>query len=160
MTVAFMLNGRSVTVNVEPERRLVDILREDFELTRTKAGCYAGDCGACTVLLNGALAVSCMLPAFALRGASVLTIDGFSRTRDYGDILRSFNEAGYAPCGYCAQGRILSVHVLLEKHAEPSEEQILSGLAGIGCQCADYSTLLRAVSLAASARKSRRRARR
>lgn len=160
MNITFTLNGKSVSVDVEPEKRLVDVIRENFELTGTKAGCYAGSCGACTVLVGGRLACSCLMPAFTARGTEVVTIEGFSRTRDYADITKAFAEAGYYPCSYCAGGRVLAVEALLTRHLDPSEREILDALAGITCQCADLTSLTKAVGIAAFTRKTRRRGRR
>ena len=160
MNIAFTLNGKNVSVDVEPEKRLVDILRENFQLTRTKAGCYAGNCGVCSVLLAGRLASSCMLPAFTVRGADVVTIEGFARTREFTEITKAFAEAEHFPCDYCTAGRVLAIEALLIRHPDPSESEILAGIAGISCQCADYTSLIRAVGIAAFARKIRRRGRR
>lgn len=160
MNITFNLNGKSVSADVEPEKRLVDILRENFQLTRTKAGCYAGSCGACSVLVGGRLSCACLLPAFTARGTEVVTIEGFARSRDYSDIMRAFSEAGYRPCGYCIGGRVLAVEALLTEHVDPSDKEILAALAGITCHCADYSSLTKAVGIAAFTRKTRRRGRR
>lgn len=160
MNVAFTLNGKGVAIDVEPEKRLVDILRENFELTKTKAGCYGGTCGVCSVLVAGRLASSCMLPAFTVRGSDVVTIEGFSRTREFTEITKAFAEAKHFPCAYCSAGRILAVEALLIRYPDPSESEILAGIAGISCQCADYSSLIKAVGIAAFARKIRRRGRR
>ena len=100
MNIAFTLNGKSVVVNVEPEKRLVDILRENFSITSAKAGCYSGECGACSVLFDGALACSCMVPAFAVRGGEVLTIEGFEGSEEHAEIIKAFGDAGYRPCSY------------------------------------------------------------
>lgn len=160
MNIAFTLNGKSVSVDVEPEKRLIDIIRENFQLTKAKAGCYAGSCGACSILVDGQLACSCLLPAFTARGLEVVTIEGFSKTREYSDILKAFSEANYTPCSYCAGGRVLAIEALLSGHPDPTEEEIMAGMAGITCQCADYSSLLKAVGIAAFSRKMRRRGRR
>lgn len=160
MNVSFSLNGKNVAIDVEPEKRLVDVLREDLRLTGTKAGCYAGLCGTCHVLVGGRLNRSCMLPAFTARGAEVVTIEGFARTRDYAEIVKAFEEAEYYPCGYCSAGRILAVEALLSEYPDPSESEILAGLSGITCHCADQTSLIKAVEIAAFARKLRRRGKR
>jgi aerobic carbon-monoxide dehydrogenase small subunit len=160
LNVSFVLNGRSVQANVEPERRLVDVLRENFNLTRTKAGCYAGECGACSVLLDGELTLSCMVPAFAVRGSEVTTIEGFAQTRECEEIVRAFEEASYHPCGYCSGSRILATEALLQHNLDPSRREILLALSGISCQCSDYTSLTKAVALAAATRKAIRRGRR
>lgn len=160
MNVNFTLNGKAVSLDVEPEKRLVDLLREDFGLLGTKVGCYAGRCGACTVLIGGRLSLACLLPAFAARGIEVSTIEGFARSREYADITKAFSEAGYHPCNYCFGGRVLAVEALLSEHPDPSEGEILTGMEGITCQCADYTSLTKAVGIAAFTRKTRRRGRR
>ncbi len=160
MNINFSLNGKNVSVDVEPEKRMVDVLRENFQLTRTKAGCYAGACGVCSVLAGGRLACSCLMPAFTARGAEIVTIEGYSRSREYADILKAFLEAEYYPCEYCSAGRILAIEALLTEHPDPSESEILTGMSGITCQCANYTSLVKAVEIAAFARKMRRRGRR
>ena len=152
MNVTFTLNGKSVTVNTEPDQRLVQILREELQLTGTKSGCYRGECGSCSVLLAGEMVPSCLVPAFAVRGAEVVTIEGFTRTREYGEIVHAFEEAEHTPCGHCFAGRVLAIHALLVRLPSPSEREILAGLSGIRCQCADVSSLLRAVNLVAYSR--------
>lgn len=160
MNISFSLNGKNVAIDVEPEKRLVDVLREDFHLIGTKAGCYAGRCGTCHVLIGGRLGCSCMLPAFTARGAEVVTVEGFARTREYGEIVDAFEQAEYYPCEYCSAGRILAVEALLAEHPDPSESEILTGLSGITCHCADQSSLSKAVEIAAFSRKLRRRGKR
>lgn len=160
MNIGFTLNGKNVAVDVEPEKRLIDILRENFQLTKAKAGCYEGSCGACSILVDGKLSCSCLLPAFTVRGVEVVTIEGYARTRDYADIVKAFAEAAYLPCSYCSAGRILAIGALIADNPDPSESEIVAGMAGITCQCADYSSLIKAVGIAAFSRKMRRRARR
>lgn len=155
MIVTFMLNGKSVTVNTDPGRRLVQILRENLQLTGTKAACYRGECGSCTVSLDGELVPSCLVPAFAVRGASVLTVEGFAKNRELAEISRAFDEADYRPCGHCRGARTLAVHALLERTPQPTEPEILEGISGIRCECADVSGLIRAVNRAAFARSRR-----
>lgn len=160
MNISFTLNGRNVSVDVEPEKRLVDILRENLQLTRTKAGCYAGTCGTCAVLVGNRLAYSCLMPAFTVRGTEITTIEGFSRAREYIDITNAFNEANYYPCSYCLPARVLAIEALLTRFPDPTEEEILASAGGITCHCADYASLVRAIEIAAFTRKMRRRGRR
>ncbi len=159
MNLTFTLNGKSVTVNVEPDERLVRILRDELGLAGTKAGCYRGECGSCSVLLEGQVVPSCLVPAFALRGATIVTIEGFARTKEYAEIVRAFEEAEYTPCGHCHAGRLLAIHALLERNPSPTEREILAGLSGVRCQCTDVGSLLRAVNLVAYSRTRKPRAR-
>ncbi|MEW5817214.1 MAG: 2Fe-2S iron-sulfur cluster-binding protein [Spirochaetota bacterium] len=157
MNISFELNGKKITVDSEPEKRLVHVLREDFGLLKTRAGCHAGECGACTVLYNDMPVPACMLPMFTVRGLSIVTIEGFSKTPEYKDIVKGFEEASYEPCSYCSSGKILIVHALLEQEGEPDDALISSALSGISCTCSDYRTLIAGVKMAAINRKRKKR---
>ncbi len=153
MIIEFQLNGKEVSIDTAPEKRLADILREIFGLLQTKTGCYSGECGACTVLFNGDIVQSCMLPAFYIKNSSIITIEGFSQTAEYADIKSGFERAGCFPCGYCHAGKILAVHALLDEHPTPDDITILAGLSGNKCICTDYSSLINGVKNAAQNRK-------
>jgi len=155
MTIGFILNGEDVVAETGAAIRLVDILRNTFKLSGAKAGCYAGSCGACSVILNGYVAKACLVPAFKIRDSEIITIEGFSQTDDYRDIIRAFTRAGVESCGFCDTGKILTTEVLLSRNHRPSREDILSGFNGIRCRCTDPEGLERAVMAAAEYRRQR-----
>ena len=107
MTVAFILNGEDVTVEADPNRQLIDILRGNFMLYGAKRGCLSGRCGACAVIFNGSVSSACLIPAFRVRGSEVITIEGFSLTDNYNDIVSAFNQSDVENCGFCGAAKIL-----------------------------------------------------
>lgn len=158
MNIRFELNGKPVLVDCPPEQRLSEILRKEFELKKTKVSCYGGYCGMCSVLLDGELVLSCLIPAFAVRRKSVMTIEGFIKTKDYTDIAKAFKEAGYSPCEYCASSKVLAIHTLIDIKPEPEDVDIREILGRDSCHCSDYTTLAAAIMEAAANRKRRIRA--
>jgi carbon-monoxide dehydrogenase small subunit len=155
MTVNFILNGEDVVVRCEANIRLVDILRINFGLLGTKAGCLTGKCGFCTVILNGNVINSCLIPAFRLRDSEIITIEGFSQTAEYRDIVAGFALAELIICGFCETGVILNAEALLEKNDCPSRKEILSAFNGIKCRCTDPDKLAEGVEKAAEIRRRR-----
>ncbi len=141
--VAFTLNGQPVTVGAHPMARLLDVLREDLGLTGTKEGCGEGECGACTVLLDGAPVCSCLVPLAQARGREVRTIEGLGGDHP---LQRAFVAEGGAQCGACTPGMIMAALALPE---QPSREEIRRGLAGNLCRCTGYEAIYRAVDRAA-----------
>lgn len=139
----FRLNGRTVDVSAHPLRRLLDVLREDCGLTGTKEGCGEGECGACTVLLDGEPVNSCLVPFAQVRGVKVVTIEGLRGTHP---LQKAFVQEGGAQCGICTPGMILAAAALGSK---PSRSQIRTGLAGNLCRCTGYTAIYRAVEKAA-----------
>ncbi len=148
VSIAFNVNGAPVSVRVEPMKRLLDVLREDLQLTGTKEGCGEGECGACAVLVNGRLVNSCLVPALQVEGARVGTIEGVGETAHLHPIQQCFLECGGAQCGICTPGMILATKHLLEKHPKPSREEIAEGLAGNLCRCTGYMRIFEAVEAA------------
>jgi carbon-monoxide dehydrogenase small subunit len=140
--VSFVLNRRAIRVPVHPLKRLLDVLREDCGLTGTKEGCGEGECGACTVLIDGAPVNSCLVPAAHAAGAKVTTIEGLGGSHP---LQRSFVEHGGAQCGICTPGMILAA-VALGK--QPTVEQMKTGLAGNLCRCTGYSAIYRSIAAA------------
>lgn len=147
--INLILNNKSVSIEIDPLRRLLDVLREDFELTGVKEGCGEGECGACSVLINGRLINSCMVPIGTLEGAEVLTIDGFKSTEKYKVLEECFKEAGSVQCGFCTPGMIMASEALLRKNPKPSEEEIREGVSGNLCRCTGYNMIIDAIMLAA-----------
>ncbi|MDR1787062.1 MAG: 2Fe-2S iron-sulfur cluster binding domain-containing protein [Treponema sp.] len=155
MTVNFILNGDDIVVRTAPERRLIDILRDDFGLLAAKPGCRAGLCGACTVFLDGHLVNACLVPAFRLGGREVITLEGFSQTDEYTDIAHGFSQSGLDTCGFCDAGKILSAEALLARNLRPSKEEALAAFRGVRCACTDPDSLAAAVLAAADIRRRR-----
>ena len=149
--VRFRVNGREVLVRAHPMARLLDVLRDDLRLTGTKEGCGEGECGACSVLVNGELANSCLMPVLQAEGADIRTIEGVATADVLHAVQQAFLEHGGAQCGICTPGMVLASISLLARHPHPTEEQIRVGLAGNLCRCTGYMRIFEAVRRAASA---------
>lgn len=144
-TITFTLNGSQVTVDAPPMTRLLDLLREYLHLTGTKEGCGEGECGSCSVLLDGELVNSCLVPSLQVQGATVTTIEGLGEHTHLHPIQQCFLEKGGAQCGICTPGMILATHHLLEKHPAPTLDEIREGLSGNLCRCTGYMRIFEAV---------------
>ena len=155
MNIKFILNGEDVTINCDASMRLIEILRGNFGLLGTKSGCLAGQCGACSVVINGQISSSCLIPAFKIRGSEIVTIEGFSRTVEYEDIVTGFQHAHLGNCGYCESGKILCAEAILGRSASPSRDEILLGFSGIKCRCTNPERLIKAVTIVAGIRQRR-----
>ncbi|MCL2242923.1 MAG: 2Fe-2S iron-sulfur cluster-binding protein [Treponema sp.] len=155
MTINFILNGDDVVVRCEPCERLIDILRGNFGLLGSKSGCLTGQCGACTVILNGQVSNACLVPAFKLTGSEIITIEGFSQTIEYQEILTGYKQVHLGNCGYCESGKILCTETLLDRIPIPSREEILIGFSGIKCRCTSPERMIEAVNLIAGERQRR-----
>jgi CO/xanthine dehydrogenase Mo-binding subunit/aerobic-type carbon monoxide dehydrogenase small subunit (CoxS/CutS family) len=151
--IRFRLNGAEVAVAADPAARLTSVLRHDLRLEGTKVGCDAGDCGACTVLIDGETACACMLALGQVEGASVVTIEGVaSQTRAGARLQRSFLEHGAAQCGICTPGMVMSAAALLDRVEDPGEEMIAEALGGVLCRCTGYRKIIAAVAAAGAER--------
>lgn len=153
MNIRFTLNGRSVNLNTDPLRRLIDVLRDDFGLTGVKEGCGEGECGACNVLLDNRLAPACVLSAGAVHDREVVTVEGFAATKDFAILSEAFAEGGAIQCGYCTPGMILAAHALLAKTPDPDEAQIREALSGNLCRCTGYHMIVQSVREAAKRKR-------
>jgi len=142
--ISLVVNGASHTVTVPPMKRLLDVLREDLSLTGTKEGCGEGECGACSVMLDGHLVNSCLVPVQQATGSHVQTIE----STNFGSIQQAFSETGAAQCGICTPGMILAAHALLTQTPHPTRDEIRVGLAGNICRCTGYQKIFDAVELA------------
>lgn len=149
MTVTFKVNGKSTTVDVPPDMPLLWVLRDVLDLKGTKFGCGVAQCGACTVHLNGAATRSCVLPAAAVRGAEVTTIEGLSPDGSH-PLQRAWDEVDVAQCGYCQAGQIMSAAALLANTPAPSDAQIDAAMNGNLCRCATYLRIREAIHRAAA----------
>jgi len=142
------INGKTYSVAVFPQRTLLQVLREDLGLTGTKEGCSEGECGVCTVLLDGLPVRSCLLLAVDVRGRKVTTVEGLAEGGTLHPLQKSFIEHGAIQCGYCTPGMLLSAKSLLEEKPSPSEGEIRYALAGNLCRCTGYAKIIKAVQAA------------
>jgi carbon-monoxide dehydrogenase small subunit len=148
--VKFKLNGQITTITCMPNRTLLDVLREEFGLTGAKDACGGeGECGACTVFLDGKLVNACLVFIGQVDGCVVTSIEGISNPGELHSIQKAFVAAGAVQCGYCTPGAILSAKALLEKNPNPSEAEIREGFSGNLCRCTGYTKMVEAVRLAA-----------
>jgi aerobic-type carbon monoxide dehydrogenase small subunit (CoxS/CutS family) len=143
------VNGRAVSVEVEADELLVDVLRDRLGLTGTKIGCNEGECGACTVILDGQAALSCLIPALRAQGRSLTTIEGLSDGATLHPIQQAFVDHGAIQCGYCTPGFVMSAKALLDRNPHPTREEIKEAIAGNLCRCTGYVKILDAIEAAA-----------
>ncbi len=156
MKLSFCLNGEDVSLEVPAGRRVVDLLRCDLGLTGTKEGCGSGECGACTIIVDGRIKLSCLMLAGQLEGCRVETIEGLGRDRLH-PVQEAFVEKGAIQCGFCTPGMVLAAKALLEGDPLPDRQKIRAGLGGNLCRCTGYQKIVDAVQ-AAAARMDRTRA--
>ncbi len=149
MRISFRLNGIEKVIDVPSDRRVVDLLREDLELTGTKEACGAGDCGACTILVEGESRLSCLMLAAQLDGRDITTIEGVSDGETLDAIQTAFVEQGAVQCGFCTPGMILASVDLLRRNPTPTRSEIREGLGGNLCRCTGYQKIVDAVEAAA-----------
>ena len=143
--ISCTVNGDKVSLRVYPMSRLLDVLREDLQLTGTKEGCGEGECGACAILMDGALVNSCLVPALHADGASIRTIEGVAIGLELHAVQKAFLECGGTQCGICTPGMVLASLSLLERIPHPNETEIRAGLAGNLCRCTGYGKIFEAV---------------
>ena len=148
--ITMTVNGKSVSLEVAAHHTLLQVLRDQLGLTGTKDGCSEGDCGACTVIVNGAPVNSCLVLAPQADGAEIVTIEGLGTVEAMHPLQAAFVEEGGTQCGYCTPGIIMSAAALLEKNPEPTEEEIRWALAGNICRCTGYTKIIAAVQRAAA----------
>ena len=148
---AFVVNGQKYEVIIEPHMLLVDVLRDSLGLTGTKYACGAGDCGACTVLIDGKPSLSCLTLAITARDKSILTIEGLAQGGELHPIQQALVEMGAIQCGFCTPGMTLSVKALLDEEPEPTRDEISNAIAGNLCRCTGYVKIIDAVESAAAA---------
>ncbi len=146
--LTLMVNGERHAVAAAPHRTLLEVLREDLGLTGTKHGCDLGECGACTILLDGRPVLACLVLAIEAQGHEIRTVEGLAAGRDLHPLQQAFAELGAAQCGYCTPGMLMSAHALLAAQPRATREEIQAGLAGNLCRCTGYERILDAVALA------------
>ena len=153
-SITFTVNGKEYNINVDIRKSLLEVLREELNYTGAKQGCGVGECGACTVIIDGVTADSCIYLAVWADGKNIKTIEGVSdRSGKLSDIQESYIDAGAVQCGFCTPGLILSTEVLLENNPEPSKDEIRRGLSGNLCRCTGYQKIIDAVEKTVEKRK-------
>ena len=150
-SVKLMVNGYLHELMVEPNETLVDVLRNDLDLTGTKCNCRAGECGACTVLIDGKPALSCLILAVSAQGKNIITIEGLADGTSLHPIQEAFVNYGAIQCGFCTPGMILTAKALLDENPNPTREEVKLALSGNLCLCAGYNKIIEAVMAAAEA---------
>ncbi len=154
VSVSFELNGKKENVNIKANKRLVDLLREEFKLTGAKEGCGEGECGVCTVIMDGEIVNSCLVLASQVEGSKITTIEGLSQGNELHPLQETFLEHGAVQCGFCIPGMILAAKALLDKNPAPEEEEIKDQLSGNLCRCTGYQKIVSAVKEASKRLKT------
>jgi aerobic carbon-monoxide dehydrogenase small subunit len=149
MRLNSVVNGAAVSLEIAADARLIDVLRKDLGLTGTKEGCAQGECGACTVVIDGEAVNACLVFAAQVEGKAVLTVEGLASAGALSALQMSFIEAGAVQCGFCTPGILMSATALLARNPKPSHEQIRQALAGNLCRCTGYAAIIEAVAAAA-----------
>jgi carbon-monoxide dehydrogenase small subunit len=147
--ICFRLNGKDVKITTDPLRRLIDVLREDFDLKGVKEGCSEGECGACSVLFNGKMVTSCIIPIGAADGQEIMTIEGVSATEKGKIIVDAFADGGAVQCGFCIPGMVIAAYYLLSNNPDPTDDEIRLGISGNICRCTGYDLIVDSIHLAA-----------
>lgn len=156
MRISFTLNGNQVDLETDPSELLVDLLRLELGLRGARPGCLQGQCGSCTILFNGMLAAGCMIPAFRVYGAEVVTIEGLRETPEYSEIEQGFARARAKPCRFCEAGKYLSAYALLTSDQDITDDSVRDTLAGVWCRCTTHERLVRGIRFAVAMRGRRR----
>ncbi|HWR39553.1 MAG TPA: (2Fe-2S)-binding protein [Patescibacteria group bacterium] len=149
ITIQFTLNQKEISLEVAADRRAVDVLREDLDLTGTKIGCGEGDCGACTIIIDGKTVNSCLVLAPQLDGRDVVTIEGLGNYDRLDALQQAFLDEGAVQCGFCTPGMLLSAKVLLDENPTPSRDDIMQSISGNLCRCTGYVKIANAIERAA-----------
>jgi carbon-monoxide dehydrogenase small subunit len=155
--VRISVNGNWIEREVRPDRLLLDFLREDLGLTGTKKGCEEGECGACTILMNGKTVVSCLVPVVKADGAEILTVEGMAEEGRLHPLQEAFWEEGAVQCGYCTPGMLLSAKGLLDDNSVPRVEEVKEAISGNLCRCTGYSKIVQAIQKASEKMEKGRR---
>ena len=145
MPFRFTLNGTPQTVDAPPLARLLDVLREDLRCTGPKEGCGEGECGACTVLIDGLAVNSCLVPVIQVNGATIITVEGLAKDGRLDPVQEAFVRCGAAQCGICTPGFLLTARALLDENSHPSRDEVREALAGNLCRCTGYQKIVDAV---------------
>jgi aerobic carbon-monoxide dehydrogenase small subunit len=155
LRIGFRLNGEITEIDAPADRRVVDILREDLLLTGTKESCGTGDCGACTILVDGETRLSCLMLAAQLQGRDIITIEGLVRNGMLHPVQNAFIEYGAVQCGFCTPGMTLAAVDILNRNPDPTREEIRDALAGNLCRCTGYQKIVDSIEMAAATLRSK-----
>jgi carbon-monoxide dehydrogenase small subunit len=150
-SIQFTINGNEVSVDAAPGEMLVDVLRGKLGLTGTKVGCREGECGACSIIMNGKLVTSCLIPVMKAEGGTILTIEGLEKNGEMHLIQKRFVEDGAIQCGFCTPAMVLAGKALLDANPHPTREEIQLAISGILCRCTGYQKIITAIDSAAQA---------
>lgn len=143
--IQFEVNGKQVSLEVDPDELLIDVLRDHLGLKGTKAGCRAGECGACSVILNDRVVTSCLIPAMKADGGKITTVEGLEKDGQLHPLQRTFVEKGAIQCGFCTPGMLLSAKNLLDQNPTPTIQQIKMAVSGVLCRCTGYQKIVDAI---------------
>jgi len=149
MRIAFKINGTEREVDVPPMQRALDVLREGLRLTGTKEGCGEGECGACSIIVDGEVVNSCLIPACQLQNVSIITVEGLARDGRFDPLQQAFLETGGAQCGICTPGMLIAARALLDASPSPTRDEIKEAIAGNLCRCTGYVKIIDAIEQAA-----------
>ncbi len=147
--ISFELNGQSITITLSPDHRFLDVLRKHLNIVGPKEGCGEGECGACSVLMDGYIVQSCILPLGSVHGKKIMTIEGYRETKRFKALQDAFLTEGASQCGICTPGMIMATEYLLSHNPHPTDEEIRHGLAGNLCRCTGYNMIIKAIKRAA-----------
>ena len=148
MKISFKLNGKPVSLELDPSMRLLDVIRDVLHLNGTKEGCGEGSCGACVVLMNGKSVNSCLIPVANVIGHEVVTIEGLHETKEFDVLQKAFAETNGEQCGFCTPGMIIAAYSLLKSNPHPTDEEVRAKMSGNLCRCTGYQAIVQAVLLA------------
>lgn len=148
-TIKFILNNKEVVSTAKANERLLDVLRNEFRLTGVKCGCKEGECGACSVILDGKLANSCMVAMGSIQGSTVTTIEGYRDTKRFTVLDKAYAAVSAVQCGFCIPGMVLASECILAKNPHPTEAEIREGISGNLCRCTGYNAIVEAIGIAA-----------
>jgi aerobic-type carbon monoxide dehydrogenase small subunit (CoxS/CutS family) len=143
--IQFEVNAKKVSLEVDPDELLIDVLRDHLGLKGTKAGCRAGECGACSVILNGRVVPSCLVPAMKADGGKITTVEGLEKEGELDPLQKAFIEGGAIQCGFCTPGMLLSAKNLLDQNPRPTIEEIKVAISGVLCRCTGYQKIIHAI---------------
>jgi carbon-monoxide dehydrogenase small subunit len=143
--IQFEVNGQQVFLEVDPDELLVDVLRDRLGLKGTKAGCRAGECGACSVILNGRVVTSCLVPVMKADGGKIITVEGLETDGELHPLQKAFVEKGAIQCGFCTPGMLLSAKNLFDQNPKPTIQEIKTAISGVLCRCTGYQKIIRAI---------------
>jgi len=147
--IKFNLNGKEVISSSKENERLLDVLRNEFSITGVKCGCKEGECGACSVILDGRLVNSCMVALGNIEESTIVTIEGYRETKRFDVLDKAYASVSAVQCGFCIPGMILASECILDKNPNPTEDEIREGISGNLCRCTGYNAIVKAISIAA-----------